>query len=243
MGHHMANKFGRRRSEVAVSHVTRQEVPQSQSTADDEPLLLLLSSSSSSSSSSSLRPVFQIEEKSEDPTPPSVSSPPTSLSDFENQSSSVGRRSATTSMHRRCRSQGNPPISPSSKRCSSSLTSTNTSNESIPGLFQVCTRQARSASVVASSASANRLASRRSCISLASSNSTPYLTTNPKPHRNPSTLIRIPLVRTLPTFPYKLETVIVDRPPALMSNLATDDLYLNGFSLTLDELDELYKVS
>jgi hypothetical protein len=101
----------------------------------------------------------------------------------------------------------------------------------------------------------------RTCVSLNSSpwesrcpsgSSTPVLPSQQgggclgRPIRNPTSSLQIPTMKTLSVavagMPSKMETILLDRPPSQMSDLSPNCLFLNGFSLTLDELDELYQV-
>ena len=167
--------------------------------------------------------------------------PPDSSENLENSNFEIEKNKSCAFLlpkHRRCRSQGNPP-KPNSNLLELSQASSNAaSNESITSLFYPFSDQPDRSSGVGLSSS------RRTCISLTNSpsGSNPYLTLSPKPIKNPSTLLRIPSVRTLPSLPFKMESIIIDKSPLEMSNLSNEHLYLNGFDVTIEELDELYKV-
>ena len=141
--------------------------------------------------------------------------------------------------HKRCFSQGSTNLTMrthSPKGGSQQSLSAMASNESITSIFYPFNDQFQ-----------NRRRSSFASLNnspFASGRSTPIRALSNKPIENPSSLglgLKVPSVKTLPCLPYRMETVLVDRRPSTM-NLSSDHIYLNGFQLTLEELEMLFMV-
>lgn len=63
-----------------------------------------------------------------------------------------------------------------------------------------------------------------------------------RPIKNPTSSLGFPAVRNLPSPAFRKESIFVDRSPFELE-LEDEHLFLNGFAVTISDLDELYKVT